>query len=158
MNAVTPQRRGQSQRSIELIAAAAKILQEIQPASVRAVCYRLFALSLLTSMVKSQTNRVSRLLTDAREDGTIPWSSIVDETRDPEHVSAWTNPSQYVEAVKKSYRRNRWTDQPHWIEVWSEKGTIRGPLAPVLHEYGVTFRVMHGYGSATAIHEAATAS
>ena len=35
------------------------------------------------------------------------------------------------------------------LEVWSEKGTVRGTLAPVLDAYGVTFRVMHGYGSAT---------
>jgi len=39
--------------------------------------------------------------------------------------------------------------------VWSEKGTVRGTLASVLDEYGVTFRVMHGYGSATAIHDIA---
>jgi hypothetical protein len=31
-------------------------------------------------------------------------------------------------------------------------------LAPVLEEYGVTFRVMHGYGSATAIRGAAQES
>jgi hypothetical protein len=32
---------------------------------------------------------------------------------------------------------------------------VRGTLAPLLHEYGVTFRVMHGYGSATALYSAA---
>ena len=42
--------------------------------------------------------------------------------------------------------------QPRRVEVWSEKGTVRGTVAPVLNEYGVTFRVMHGYGSATSIH------
>ena len=47
---------------------------------------------------------------------------------------------------------------PDWVEVWSEKGTIRGTLAPVLQGYGVTFRVMHGYGSATAINQVATES
>ena len=52
--------------------------------------------------------------------------------------------------MKGAYRRDRWSDQPHWIEVWSEKGTVRGTLAPVLLDYGVTFRVMHGYGSTTA--------
>jgi len=35
---------------------------------------------------------------------------------------------------------------------------VRGTLAPVLDEYGVTFRVMHGYGSATTIHEVAEQS
>ena len=39
--------------------------------------------------------------------------------------------------------------------MWSEKGTIRGVLKPVLDEYGVGFRVMHGFGSATEVHDVA---
>ena len=38
--------------------------------------------------------------------------------------------------------------QPVRIEVWSEKGTVRGTLSPILDRYAVTFRVMHGHGSA----------
>lgn len=131
------------------------ILAEIQPASVRAVCYRLFTLGLIDSMAKSETNRVSSQLTWARETGVIPWQWIVDETREAERISAWANPAEYIEVVKRSYRRDRWTDQPDRIEVWSEKGTIRGTIAPVLQEFGVAFRVMHGYGSTTAVHQAA---
>ena len=41
------------------------------------------------------------------------------------------------------------------VEVWSEKGTVRGVLAPVLAEYGVGFRVMHGFSSATSLYEVA---
>ena len=33
--------------------------------------------------------------------------------------------------------------------MWSEKGTIRGVIWPVLHELGVTLQVMHGFTSAT---------
>jgi hypothetical protein len=150
--------RGKSQRSIELIKAADRILEEIQPASVRAVCYRLFTLGILASMAKSETNKVSTQLTWARENGVIPWSWIVDETREAERVNAWRDPAAYIETVKRSYRRNLWTDQPAWIEVWSEKGTIRGTLAPILNTYGTTFRVMHGYGSSTAIKQIADES
>jgi hypothetical protein len=41
------------------------------------------------------------------------------------------------------------------LEVWSEKGTVRGTLAPVLDKYGVTFRVMHGFSSATIVNQVA---
>jgi hypothetical protein len=150
--------RGKSARSLELIAAAHAILEVIQPASVRAVCYQLFTRGLIDSMAKSETNRVSTQLTWARETGRIPWSWVVDETREAERVSAWENPAAYVETVKRAYRRDRWADQPAWIEVWSEKGTIRGTLAPVLDEYGVTFRVMHGYTSATTAYQVAEES
>jgi hypothetical protein len=39
--------------------------------------------------------------------------------------------------------------------VWSEKGTVRGVLAPVLNKYAVGFRVMHGFSSATAVYDVA---
>ena len=132
--------RGKSRETIALISAARTILSEIQPASVRAVCYRLFTMGVIASMSQSETNRVSTQLTWARENRVVPWSWIVDETRDAERISAWENPDAYVDVVSRSYRRNRWVDQPEWLEVWSEKGTIRGVLAPVLHKYGVTFR------------------
>ena len=147
--------RGKSRKTIALIEGAIRILEEIQPASVRAVCYRLFPLDLIDSMNKAETNKVSTQLTWARENGVIPWSWIVDETREAERINAWDNPADYVETVKRAYRRDRWAEQPVRLEVWSEKGTIRGTLAPVLNQYGVTFRVMHGYGSSTAVHQAA---
>jgi len=150
--------RGKSAASLALVDAAATILGEIQPASVRAVCYRLFTMGLIDNMSKGNTNRVSTQLVWAREEGLIPWEWIVDETRSAERTSAWTNPDAIIDAAVSGYRRDYWQDQPRRIEVWSEKGTVRGTLAPVLNEYGVTFRVMHGYGSATAINAIAEES
>jgi hypothetical protein len=132
-----------------------EILAEIQPATVRAVCYRLFTMGLIPEMSKSSTNGVSKQLVYARETGVIPWEWVVDETREPECVSAWDDPEQFALAVQHSYRRNHWTQQPRRVEVWSEKGTVRGTLAPVLDKYGVTFRVMHGYSSATVLNQVA---
>jgi hypothetical protein len=144
--------RGKSPQSLALIDACYAILKAIQPATVRAVCYRLFVAGLMPSMAKTCTNRVSSQLTYAREQGIIPWAWVVDETREAERVPAWTDPEAYIKVVERSYRRDRWAQQPYLVEVWAEKGTVRGTLAPVLDQYGVTFRVMHGYASATAIH------
>jgi hypothetical protein len=150
--------RGKSKRSIRLIAAAQTILQEIQPASVRAVCYQLFIAGLIPNMGKSATNGVSRQLTWAREEGIIPWGWIVDESREAERVTTWENPDEVIDAAVRGYRRDYWQDQPRRVEVWSEKGTVRGTLAPVLEEFGITFRVMHGYASATVVNTIAEES
>jgi hypothetical protein len=141
-----------------LINACYDILAEIHPATVRAVCYQLFIRKLLPSMAKTCTNRVSTQLVYARQEEIIPWNWVVDETREPERPGTWANPETFIPVVMRSYRRDRWDLQPRRVEVWSEKGTIRGTLAPVLARYGVTFRVMHGHGSATALHEAAEES
>jgi hypothetical protein len=151
-------RRGKSAKTLSLIDAAREILETIQPASVRAVCYQLFTRGVITSMAKTETNKVSTQLTWARENNLIPWAWIVDETRAAERVNAWENLAAYSETVRRSYRRDRWADQPAWIEVWSEKGTIRGTLAPVLDDFGVTFRVHHGYTSATTAYQVARES
>ena len=85
--------------------------------------------------------RVYRLLKEAREQGDIPWEWIVDETRALERTSTWDDPAEYARCVARSYRRDFWNQQPVRVEVWSEKGTVRGVLAPVLDHYAVGFRV-----------------
>lgn len=60
-----------------------------------------------------------------------------------------------MRTVKRAYRRDHWAYQPVVVEVISEKSTVKGTLAPVLEEYGVTFRPWHGYVSATKAHELA---
>jgi hypothetical protein len=85
----------------------------------------------------------------------IPWEWIVDETRALERCSSWNDPAAFVRTVSQAYRRDYWNQQPRRVEVWSEKGTVRGVLAPVLGEYGVGFRVMHGFSGATTLYDVA---
>ena len=150
--------RGKSKASLALVDTAVEILSEIQPATVRAVCYRLFTAGLIPDMRKRSTNKVGVQLVWAREQGMLPWGWIVDETREAERAQQWASTDEIIDAAVRGYRRDYWQDQPNWLEVWSEKGTVRGTLAPVLWKYGVTFRVMHGYGSATALHDIASES
>jgi hypothetical protein len=144
--------RGKTQRNRDLIDACHDILTVIQPASVRAVCYQLFTRGLLPSMQKACTDRVSKQLVYAREQGIIPWEWIVDETRKVEKPATWHDPQGFVRDALYSYRRDWWVPQPVRVEVWSEKGTVRGTLAPILDQYAVAFRVLHGFGSATVVH------
>jgi hypothetical protein len=99
--------------------------------------------------------RVYRLLKEAREQGRIPWDWIVDETREFERRPTWDDPAEFALAAVESYRRDFWNQQPVRCEVWSEKGTVRGVLQPVLDHYAVGFRVLHGFSGATTVHDAA---
>ena len=150
--------RGKTAKTLKLLEACQDILRAIHPATVRAVCYQLFIRGFLPSMAKTCTNRVSKQLVFARENGLIPWEWIVDETREAERPGTWADPETYIPAVLDSYRRDRWIQQPVRVEVWSEKGTVRGTLAPILRHYGVTFRVMHGHASATTLYDVASES
>jgi hypothetical protein len=141
--------------SLDLIRAMRGIAKDAQPITGRGVGYKLFTAGLIESMSVNEMQKVYRLLRVAREQGFIPWPWIVDETRELERLPTWSDPAAYARTVAKSYRRDFWDQQPRRVEIWSEKGTIRGVLKPVLDDYAVGFRVMHGFTSATAVNEVA---
>jgi hypothetical protein len=143
--------RGMSKDSIDLIKAMYVEAEKAQPITGRGIGYKLFARGLIPSMAEMPS--VYRLLRIAREKDIIPWDWIVDETRSLEQVASWDNPKQYAETMMRAYRKDYWNQQPCRVEVWSEKGTVRGVLAPILHKYGVGFRVAHGFSSATMAHD-----
>jgi hypothetical protein len=134
--------RGMAQRSLDLIEAMYAAAEAAQPITGRGIGYKLFTGGLIPSMARNEMQRVYRLLKEARERGDIPWEWIVDETRAIERTSTWADPEEYARAVARSYRRDFWNQQPVRCEVWSEKGTVRGVLAPVL-----------GFSSATSVYD-----
>jgi hypothetical protein len=145
--------RGMAQRSLDLIEAMYTAAEAAQPITGRGIGYKLFTAGLIPSMARPEMQRVYRLLKEARERGDIPWEWIVDETRSLERTATWSNPAAYARCVAQSYRRDFWNQQPVRCEVWSEKGTVRGVLEPVLDHYAVGFRVMHGFSGATTIYD-----
>ncbi len=141
--------RGRNKATIKLIEAMRTIAQDAHPITGRGIGYKLFAAGLIPSMSKSEMGKVYRALKHAREEETIPWDWIVDETRALELIDTWDNPKHCANGF--FYRRDLWQTQDQQVEVWSEKGTVRGVLWPVLARLGVGFRVMHGFTSATSV-------
>ncbi len=150
-----PRRRGKAANTLLLEQAIVDIVNERAPVTVRGVCYALFTMGLIPDMSVNSTGKISRVMTDMRERDELDWTLIGDGSRAVERASLWTNPSSIIDAAVRTYRRNNWQDQPTLVEVWSEKSTVQGVLAPVLDDLGVTFRVMKGFGSFTAVRQAA---
>ena len=143
--------RGMGQRSIDLIEAMHPIIAAAQPITGRGVGYKLFVKKLIASMKTPDMKRVYRLLKEARERGIIPWEWIVDEGREEEGASSWDDPEEYTRCVINGYRREYW-NQSSTVHS-SEKGTVRGILAL---QYGVKFRIVHGFTSATTVNDIAS--
>jgi len=144
-----PRRRGRSKKSLELIEAIYQAAAASRPITGRGIGYKLFVRKLIPSMERGPMQAVYRLLKEAREDGTIPWPWIVDETRGLEIGASWSDPEEFAEEMTAAYRRSFWAQQPVRCQVWSEKGTVRGLLKPILSKYGVGFNAVHGFTSAT---------
>ena len=99
-----PKRRGRSQESVELIDAMVGICKEAAPITGRGVGYKLFTAGLIPSMSINDMQRVYRLLKQAREQGTIPWEWIVDETRSLERTSTWADPTAKPQSFQSPWR------------------------------------------------------
>lgn len=148
--------RGKSQSRLELRQACYDRLEETRPAWVRSVAYYLFnVLGLIPSMEKKYVQRVGDEIRQARDGGVIPWEWVVDESRQLEQPPSWSDPGEFIESVIPQYRLDYWEHQPYAVEVWSEKSTVSGTLRPVLRRYGVGYRSMHGFTSATKVHDIA---
>ena len=149
---------GMAQKSIDLIDHSYRILAAMHPATVRGVAYQLFTRDLIENMGDKCVRNVSRMIVIAREKGIIPWEWIVDETRQEERVSSWNGLGDFGETVVRGYRKDFWQHQNSWIKVFSKKATVGGIVRPVLDEFAVGFQVLHGFGSATSLHDVAEES
>jgi hypothetical protein len=150
--------RGMSQKNLGLIEHCRSILAEIQPTTVRGVAYQLFTRGLIENMGRKCVANVSRMIVIAREKGIIPWSWIIDDTRNEMYFPKWNGLEDFGELVVSQYRKDFWQRQDSWIKVFSEKGTIVGIVQPVLAEFAVSYKILHGFGSATSLHDVAQES
>ena len=139
--------RGMAQKSLDLIEHSRCILADI-----------LFTRGLIENMGRKCVANVSRMLVIAREQRTIPWSWIVDDTRNENYFPKWNGLEDFGERVVSQYRKDFWQRQDSWIKVFSEKGTIVGIVQPVLAEFAVNYKILHGFGSATSLHDVASES
>jgi hypothetical protein len=124
--------RGMAKASLTLIDAMKAAAEKAHPITGRGVGYKLFVAGLIASMKTKDMQAVYRLLKLAREKGFIDWHWIVDETRGLERVATWDDPEEFARHAADMYRLDNWNQQPHRVQLWSEKGTVRGLLKPVL--------------------------
>lgn len=158
MTAPIVRRRGKSGSTLILERGIHEIVHERSPITVRGVAYALFVRNLIPSMESNETHKVSRIMTEMRESGALDWHLIVDDSRPVDRANRWDNPDEIIASTVNQYRRDYWQDQATLVEVWSEKSTVQGVLQPVLDEFGVTFRVIRGFGSFTSLRSAAADS
>jgi len=146
--------KGEWTRTGQIIDAAADILAGEYPMTLRQCFYRLLSTGVIENTRKDY-QALSTYLTKARADGRIQYEWIVDRSRPEYSVSAFESPAEYVEIIKRSYRKDYWQSQPHYVEIWTEKDSIVGSIEPVTNELGVTVRVGRGFLSTTRAYEIA---
>ncbi len=147
--------RGKWTATTELVERAERILSAEQPMTIRQLFYRLVSVQALENSVP-EYKKLSRVMTDARESGQVPFEWIVDRSRPTYAPTVFDNLKDGLMALRNCYRKDYWQDQPAHVEVWTEKDAIIGSIEPVTDELGVTVRVSRGFTSTTRVHEIAS--
>ena len=141
-------------KTVRIIEIAYDILKIHHPMTVRQIYYQLVSRQVIENN-RGQYQAVSNALVDARKDGLIPWEWIEDRLRRPRMVSMWDDLTSFADTARAAYRRDVWSLQPRYVEVWLEKDALSGIFEDMLRPYGVTLNVGRGYDGWDSIHNAA---
>lgn len=145
---------GKQQKTLRIIEQAVDILSAFNPMTVRQCYYQLVSRQVIENN-RTAYQGVSNALVDARLEGVIPWEWIEDRLRRPRSVSMWDDLAEFAGDVMDAYKRDVWSSQRRYLEVWLEKDALSGIFEDVLADYGVTLNVGRGYDGWSSIHNAA---
>ena len=120
--------------------------------TVRQLYYQLVSRDIIPNNLRAY-QKTSSILTDARMTGTIDWNTIEDRVRNSIMPGEFDNISAFISAAINSYRKYRWEDQDHYVEVIVEKEALAGILEPMTKKYHVMLFLNKGYSSTSAMHD-----
>jgi hypothetical protein len=149
------QRRSAAELENEIAAITGILDAEDGPITVRHLFYRLVGLNVIEKTEK-EYKLLCYHLARWRKDDLIPWDSFTDSTRWHICPPMFDGVADALQRTRETYRRNLWTTQPYYVEVWVEKDAIAGVIAGVTRQFGVPLFVCRGFASLSSQYSAST--
>jgi hypothetical protein len=149
-------KRRRSQAEIaELLSAAQSIVDgEEYAITVRHLFYRLVGLSVIPKTENAYKALVKHLA-HWRRSGEVPWDAFADSTRWYIRKQTFDGTADALQRCKETYRRDMWSNQSHYCELWLEKDAIASIVADVAEEFDVPILVCRGFASLSSLYTAA---
>ena len=131
------------------------ILEAYHPQTVRQAFYQMVSAGAIPKTEAAYQGTVVRLCGLMREDGDLPWDWIADSTRWMRKPDSYSSIEEALLRTKETYRRDLWTNQNAYVEIWVEKEALAGVLYEVTEEWDVALMVVRGFPSKDFVHSAA---
>lgn len=131
------------------------IIAEQRPMTVRQVFYQATVLNLVEKTEAGYT-KVQTDLVKMRQDGSLPYSWIADNTRWQRRPRTFSSVQDALDDTARFYRKSLWADADAYVEIWLEKDALAGVVMPVTSQYDVPLMVARGYASLSFLHSAAS--
>lgn len=145
------------QTTLNLIDAALEVIGELRefwPLTLRQIYYQLVSRLILENRL-GEYKRLSRVLSQARIAGQVPWSAMEDRSRSMLASGGWSDARTFVgeQAAEfcVGYRRDLLQGQKHRLEIWIEKDALSGIVHGVAFEYCVPVIVARGFSSTSYV-------
>ena len=131
------------------------IIAENDSMTVRQLFYQMVSRGLIDKSEREYNNTVSRLATQMRKFGEMPYDAIADNTRWMRKPASHSSLEGFLEQQQRFYRRDLWQDQDAYVEIWLEKDALAGVLYDVTGHWDVPLMVCRGYASISFLWSAA---
>jgi len=142
-------------QSLELLTQVQEIINSYDFAlTLRQIYYQLVARQIIPNEQKYY-KKLSRLCVAGRDEGILPEEGFADRLREVDKLSSWTDLNEFMQAVKRSYRKDKWQNQDNYLEIWTEKDALRSVLTEITYRYDVALMVARGQLSRTEVYRTA---
>jgi hypothetical protein len=122
--------------------------------TIRHLFYRLVGLRVIEKTEAAYKGLCGHLSKWRRSEA-IPWSAFADNTRWHIRHRTFDGIEDALRNTAESYRRNLWSTQPFFVEVWVEKDAIASLVARTANSFGVPVFVARGFASLSSLYSAA---
>jgi|TARA_Y100000310_G_C20695407_1_gene825336 hypothetical protein len=148
-----------SKEGLRWLGAVLQVLDKMKnywPLTLRQVHYQLVAAEVVENHL-SQYKKLSRVLTQARLQGLLPWVALEDRHRETLQSGGWEDKESFMRQEKRSflagYRRDLLQEQSVALEIWIEKDALSRIAHQAALPYCVPVVVARGFGSVSYVKE-----
>jgi len=142
-------------QSLELLTQVQEIINSYDFAlTLRQIYYQLVARQIIPNEQRYY-KKLSRLCVTGRDEGILPEEGFADRLRAVDKLSSWLDLNEFIQAVKRSYRKDKWQNQDNYLEIWTEKDALRSVLTEITYQYDVALMVARGQLSRTEVYRTA---
>jgi hypothetical protein len=131
-----------------------RIVRSQAPMTVRQAYYRA-TVAHLVDKTEQGYGIIKDDLKILREDGTMPFSWIVDNTRMMRKPVSYTGIEAALDRTASLYRRDMWANSDAYVEIWLEKDALSGVVYPITSRYDVPLMTARGYSSISFVYSTA---
>jgi hypothetical protein len=97
--------------------------------------------------------KVGDLITNGRLAGLLDWDVLKDRGRSVDRLGMWDDPIDLLNWAAKTYRVDKWLEQPNLVWVMVEKQALEGVMVPICRQLEVPFIANKGYSSSSTMFE-----